>query len=235
MAISLDDATLIRLTDAVVALDPKPRERRWVSLSFAITDAVWSIGANYDTTVVPLVRKVAAEFGVTEPSVADTTPWSADPVPLNVFRDRFDLDSLTSATNRQRTSTSGGILKAEAVLEHVAAFLAEGVQTIDDARELMGDKLRFKGLDNTLRSIRGEGGHGIRRGYLWMLIGDSDRIKPDRMVLRWFRRHEVEVDAGAAAEIVHRLVDRINAIPGRRPTNAWEVDHALWEAGRVKA
>ena len=53
----MDDATFDRLVDAVVALDPPPRERRWVSLSLCIVDAVWSIGANYDNVVVPFVRQ----------------------------------------------------------------------------------------------------------------------------------------------------------------------------------
>lgn len=223
-----------RLTDAVLALEPKPRERRWVSLSFAISDAVWSIGANYDSVVVPLVRKVAGEFGVAQPSVPDSAPRTSDPVPLDVFRRRFDTDSLTAVANKQRTSTSGGILKSQAVLQYVDIFLSAGVRTIDDAHELMGETSRFKGVDSALRSVAGEGGHGIRRGYLWMLVGDGDRIKPDRMVLRWFRRQGFDVDAGEAASLVHQVVARINAVPGQRATNAWEVDHAMWEAGRAK-
>ena len=51
MATVLDSAGLDRLTAAVLALNPRSRERCWVSLSFAIVDAVWSIGATYATTV----------------------------------------------------------------------------------------------------------------------------------------------------------------------------------------
>ncbi|MCZ4077026.1 hypothetical protein O1W68_03640 [Rhodococcus sp. H36-A4] len=232
----LDEATMDRLTTAVVALDPKPRERRWVSLSFAITDAVWSIGAGYASTVVPLVYRVALQFDVTEPSVAASTPSSEDPVPLRMFADRFDVASLLESANKQRTSTgAGGILKAKAVLEHVEIFRAEGIETLDDARQLLEDKSRFERVDSALRSVAGEGSHGVRRGYLWMLIGDDHRIKPDRMVLRWFRRQGVDIAVCDAAALVHELVARINRIPGRAaPTTAWELDHAMWNAGRQR-
>ncbi|MFC7957252.1 hypothetical protein [Rhodococcoides kroppenstedtii] len=37
-----------------------------------------------------------------------------------------------------------------------------------------------------------------------------------------------------ATAIVHELFDRINDAPGRRlRTTAWEVDHAIWQAGRA--
>lgn len=233
MATVLDSADLDRLTAAVLALDPRPRERRWVSLTFAIVDAVWSIGANYSTTVVPLVTRVAADFGITEASVPNSAPPTPDPVPLEVFAERFDVESLTACTNRQQTSTSGGTSKAQAVLDHVDIFRAAGIRTLDDARAIMSDGPAFDGLDTALQAVAGEGGHGVRRGYLWMLIGDDDRIKPDRMVLRWFRSHGVTASPVSAAAIVRELVARINDMPGDRRTTAWEVDHALWEAGRA--
>ncbi|MBY6315183.1 MULTISPECIES: hypothetical protein [Nocardiaceae] len=45
--------------------------------------------------------------------------------------------------------------------------------------------------------------------------------------------HDRAVMADATA-IVHELFDRINDAPGRRlRTTAWEVDHAIWQAGRA--
>ena len=130
------------------------------------------------------------------------------------------------------TSTRGGVRKAQAVLDHVEIFRSEGILTIDDARAVMGDEDAFERLNSALRGVAGEGGHGVRRGYLWMLIGDEDRIKPDRMVLRWFRSQGVTVSPKQAAAIVHDVVARINRKAGERRTTAWEVDHLLWEAGR---
>ncbi len=52
-----------QLAEDVKALAPAPRERRWRSLTYCIADAVWSIGARYDTVVAPLVRRLAREHG----------------------------------------------------------------------------------------------------------------------------------------------------------------------------
>jgi hypothetical protein len=230
----LDDATSHMLADAVVALDPQPRERRWVSLALCIVDAVWSIGANYDNVVVPIVReKFAATLGVDQPTASAPESLGVDPLPLARLAG-LDVDELTRLTNLQRTSTRGGILKSDAVLRYVRAFTDQHVDTLADAIDLFTDGDRFATIDAALRSIPGEGRFGIRRNYLWMLIGQDDLIKPDRMVLRWLRRHGLSTDPDGARDIIAALVPVVNARLGRDVT-AWEIDHALWSAGRKKA
>lgn len=230
----LDVSTLAKLSDAVVALDPRPRNRRWVSLSYCIVDAVWSIGAHYDNVVVPLVRKkFAAEFGVTEPTIPASETLPEDPLPLSKLGD-LTVDSLTGMTNRQRTSTRGGILKADAVLRHIAVFRNHNVETMEDALALFSNSELFDIVDRALRSIPGEGSFGIRRNYLWMTVGQDDLIKPDRMVLRWLERHEVKTDPAGAREIIAALVSAVSQTL-KRDVTAWEIDHALWLAGRKKA
>ena len=126
---ALDDASLERLTQAIVALNPQPRVRRWTSLVFCIVDAVWSIGAHYDDVVVPLVRKKIAErLGVDHPTAPAEGFQARDPLVLSKL-DELGVDELTKLTNRQRTSTRNGILKAEAVLQHCRVFREHGVET----------------------------------------------------------------------------------------------------------
>lgn len=227
----LDEATLERLADAVAVLNPQPRGRRWVSLSLCIADAVWSIGANYDTVVVPVVRKLAAKLGVDQPTIAATDPVSDDPLPVTRLAE-LSIDELTALTNRQRTSTRGGILKADAVLRHTETFAGHGVTTMAGAIDLFTVTDRFDALDNALRSIPGEGSEGVRRGYLWMLIGQEDLIKPDRMVLRFLAHHGVSADPSSARRIVMQLVPELSERLGRDVT-PWEIDHAMWNAGRA--
>lgn len=229
----LDAAVLANVAAAVAALDPQPREVRWASLSFCIVDAVWSIGAHYDNMVVPLVRmKFAAEFGVTEPTIPASEPLPADLLPLSKLEE-LTVDSLSGMTNRQRTSTRGGILKADAVLRHIAVFREHHVDTMQDALVLLSDTERFGKVDKALRSIPGEGGYGVRRNYLWMLIGQDDLIKPDRMVLRWLGRQGVKTDPAGARDIIAAVVPYVSTRLNRTVT-AWEIDHALWLAGRKK-
>ena len=74
---------------------------------------------------------------------------------------------------------------------------------------------RFAAVNADLRAIPGEGAHAVRRDYLWMLIGQDDLIKPDRMVLRWFKTPRSRRRPGRRAR-PHR-----RARPGRQyPTEA---------------
>ena len=191
---------------------------------------MWSIGAHYDNVVVPLVRNLAKEFGVEQPTVPMSQPIDADPLPLTRLAD-VSVDELIRLTNWQNTSTRGGIRKADAVLRHVHAFRAHGVSDLADAIALFGDEERFAAVNADLRRIPGEGAHAVRRDYLWMLIGQDDLIKPDRMVLRWFKHHGVVVDPVGARDLIAALVPAVSARL-KRPVTAWEIDHALWNAGR---
>lgn len=218
------------LVEAFVALDPQSRERRWVSLSLCIADAVWSIGAHYDNVVVPLVRRFAAKFGVEQPVIPMSEPLGTDPLPLAELAD-LTVDELISLTNRQNTSPRGGVRKADAALRHIHVFRSHGVKDLGDAIALFGDNERFAAVNADLRKIPGEGAHAVRRDYLWMLIGQDDLIKPDRMVLRWFRHHGVTVAPVAARDLIAALVPAVSTRL-KRPVTAWEIDHALWNAGR---
>jgi hypothetical protein len=138
---------------------------------------------------------------------------------------------LTRLTNLQRTSTGRGILKSDAVLRHIYAFLAHDVRSLSDAIALFGDEERFAAVNAALRAIPGEGAYAVRRDYLWMLIGQDDLIKPDRMVLRWFKRHKVVVEPVGARDLIAALVPAVSTLLECTVT-AWEIDHALWSAGR---
>ena len=229
---SISDADLDRVAVAVAALEPEPRRRRWVSVTFCVLDAVWSIGSRYDSTVVPVVKRVADDFGVQDASVPNAAPVSEDPVPLQRFLRAYDVESLTNRTNRQRTSTSGGALKAEAALAYAQILVSHDIETIDDARRAITDPALFKRVEADLRGVPGDGSHGIRRGYFWMLVGDASRVKPDRMVLRWFASQQLNLNPDQAAHVIAQVVERLHSISGGSAVTAWEVDHAIWNAGR---
>jgi len=226
-------ADLSPVIEAVLGLDLRPRRWQWVSLSLCVVDAVYSIGAHYDRHVLPVVHRVAADAGLETPSVPPPVTGLADPLPLEAFLDRYDtVDALLAVTNnRQRTSPRGGILKAEAVLQYATILHEHGIRTLDDARVLLDDPQRLDTVETALRTVPGEGGFGVRRGYLWMLVGDEDTIKPDRMVLRWLARNGADVDAVTARTLLSELATEVTRVLGRRVT-AWEIDHAIWTSAR---
>lgn len=63
-------------------------------------------------------------------------------------------------------------------------------------------------------------------------MGNNDLIKPDRMVLRWLRHHGVDVSPEGAREVIATLTEHLAARTGN-PFTPWEIDHAMWNAGRL--
>ena len=168
-----------------------------------------------------------------DPRVPPDDVTTPDPVPLRAFAERFpDSKSLQSVANSQRTSTRGGITKADAVLRHAAVLTEAEVQTRQDAAALIADPARFEQVNTQLRRIPGEGSRGVRRGYLWMLLGDDDGVKPDRMVLRWLAAQGVDTGASEAGSLLREVAAELSSRSGTAVT-PWMVDHAVWEAGRL--
>lgn len=223
------------LVAAVQELDPRPRQRRWVSLSFCVLDAVYSIGAHYDHHVVPMIARVATDFRIDDPAAPVAVSETDDPLPLGTFLTRYpDTETLLEATkNRQNTSTRGGIRKADAVLQYATILRDHGIETLGAAAAALADSTLLDTVDAALSKVPGEGSNGVRRGYLWMLAGDDHTVKPDRMVLRWLTAHAVTaITADTARILLDDIASQLSTTLGRQIT-PWEVDHAIWCAARA--
>ncbi|MFQ1003910.1 hypothetical protein [Modestobacter sp. SSW1-42] len=159
-----------RIPDAERAPVPV-RAERWTSLSACVLDAVWSVGVDHDRVVVPLVRRVL-EVEATGPLLAET-PADADSHPLPRLLTRFpDEQALEAAAqNRQRTSTRGGVTKAEAALRYARTLVTHGVLGVEDLPRLTADPALWARLDRALSRVPGEGQHGARRSHFWELCG----------------------------------------------------------------
>lgn len=217
---------------AAAVLDPQVRGRRWSSLSYCVLDAVWSISSRYDDVVVPLVHRVAAANNDEGP-VTDAADPSPDRLPLPLLLSRYPTaDDLRAVANGQRTSTRNGILKAEAVLQYARVLVEHGVTDLPAAVGLMADLERWEAVDRALAQIPGDGSGGVRRGYLWMLAGSDELIKPDRMVLRWLARNGCPATAREARDILTRAARELT-VRLHRPVTPWMLDHAIWTAERA--
>ncbi|WP_203933917.1 hypothetical protein [Virgisporangium ochraceum] len=195
-------------------------------------DAVWSISAQYDAVVAPLVRRVAAANADQHPVIDATALLPPDPLPLTLLLARYpDAAALRAVTNGQRTSTRGGIEKAEAVLRYAHILTGHGITDLAGVADLMADPQRWSDTNRALAGVPGEGAHGVRRSYLWMLCGCDDVSKPDRMILRWLARHGIHATPDQARAIVEDAAAELTVRLGR-PVTAWMVDHAIWTAQR---
>ena len=126
--------------------------------------------------------------------------------------------------HRGRTSTRGGILKADAAVRVAHRLLEHDVHRVGDLHRLFGDADRFDAVQARLRQVPGNGACDVRLGYLWMLTGQDDLVKPDRMVLRWLTRHSpTPVDPAKARDLLAAVAQIVGCTP-------WELDHAIWRA-----
>jgi hypothetical protein len=226
----LDPKKVELLAGEVAKLNPAPRAKRWGSLTACVVDAVWSINADYDAVVVPKTRALLTELapGVNPllPAADLTTP---DPAPLTTFLDRFPDDaSLAAVMNRQVTSTRTKKRKADAARQYARILIDQDVPDRLSALALLHDPSRFAVVDTQLRRVHGEGSSGIRRNYFWMLVGDDDGVKPDRMLMRWFKGQGIDGSPEEIREWVRAIAAQLVA-DGSEGVTAWSVDHAIWD------
>jgi hypothetical protein len=104
--------------------------------------------------------------------VSESVP-SADSHPLPRLLTRFQDDQAleAAAQNKQRTSTRNGVTKADAALRFARTLVNHGVLGVEDLPSLLADPESWSRVDRALSRIPGEGEHGARRSYFWMLCG----------------------------------------------------------------
>jgi hypothetical protein len=228
MTNSEDIEVLVRAARAELTITP--REKRWTHLSLCVLDAVFSINTKY-SRVVQVCYRYALHNSLPGPllpvSESDMVIGTAQEQHLDAFVqgvrmvgvERFAANVIG---NRQRTSTWGGVLKAEAALSYAMFLVKHGVQTIGDVATLLDEDARLETVEADLATVRGHGS-GARLSYLWMLAGDDQHVKPDRMVLRWIARRLRPVSVDEARELVVTAANRLGC-------TRWELDHAIWRA-----
>ncbi|PJI95133.1 hypothetical protein [Luteimicrobium subarcticum] len=215
------------LLDATRMLQMEPRGPRWRSITYCVVDAVWSIGINYDRHVVPAVRRVASNAGDSDPLVLPGVA-APDPFPLDAFLAAYPTtDALVSQTTRHRTSSRGGILKADAALRFAGVLVDSGITTLKDTVPALDDPERVDAISARLRAIPGD---GVRTGYFWMTAGDDQTVKPDRMILSFLSRYGGPDDVAGARVALAELATALST--PEHPVTPWMVDHAIWNAER---
>ena len=195
-------------------------------LALAVMDAIWSIGVKYQGVEHVLERYrcwVSKEHG----SSADlrTTRELLDEIRSVGGSTAFAKDVVH---NFQRTSSRGGVLKADAVESACRALVDCDVLTAADLRERAGDP----SIRDRWVAVHGQAS-GISWHYVLMNVRVDD-LKADRMVCRFVAQSlnvpEVSPDT-AYEEVVaaHKLLAEDH--PG---LSLRALDHAIWtyQSGR---
>jgi hypothetical protein len=155
------------------------------SLPLCVIDAVFSIGIRYTITrnvvnnfCAKLKIKRLRQHGESYPSIENQ--FSIETL-LNLYN-QFNIDEITDNFfgSHNRTSSKHGILKSEAVLHFAAVLKKYEVNYFQRLSPIIGNNE----FENSIKEIPGQGS-GISTNYFYMLAGEENFIKADRMIIRF--------------------------------------------------
>jgi hypothetical protein len=197
--------------------------RGYPHLGLAIVDAVFSLRANYDSTVVPILRRYCsrAETISWEERFDETVPEHGTPALLQVLGPMSSSDRCELLNRQVAPGTSKR--KAEVVVE-VALVLAE--LGIDGHQDLASSVRESKVAERAVLSIAGIGPAAWR--YL-LNLSRIERSKPDTMVERWIGKvTTTKPSQEEAARALEAAVDALQ-LEGVDVT-VRAIDHLVWRA-----
>lgn len=160
-------------------------EFNYASIPLCVVDSVFSIGVKYES-VTNVIHNVCWYFNLKKHhSNADTLPNESEQISVSEFKSLFKnlpFEEVASNIfkNRQRTSTKNGVLKVEAVLSFLDILIKFNAEYFSDVNGLF----KNKEFENEIKKIPGQSS-GISLKYFFMLAGNDNLIKPDRMIKRF--------------------------------------------------
>jgi hypothetical protein len=184
-------------------------------LALCVLDSVWSIGVQYGGVVAVLRRYRSLRTAGGADADRDGLTELAAVIDRAGGPDVFAVE----VANRQRTSTRGGILKAEAVLRCARGLI--GLDVASTAGLLGCDADRLIAAQRAWCAVPGQRS-GISWRYLRLLAGAPD-VKPDRMIIRFVQAAIGRVPpAGEAAALVTAAAASLDA-------DVRGLDHRMWK------
>lgn len=177
-----------------------PDEYYYTSVTQCVVDSVFSIGVRYEG-VRNTVTRFSTYLGLGLKRSGAEYPDTDAQLSVDDFLRSFDelgLDVYVSEVfgNRQRTSPTNGILKAEAVCRFCKVLQKYGINYLQDVKRLYGNEA----FEADIKAIPGQKS-GISLVYFYMLAGDDQWVKPDRMIVRFLEKalgRKVRIDEAQA-------------------------------------
>jgi hypothetical protein len=200
------------------------------SLGLCVIDAVFSIGAHYNSTE-KVVQRFCERFNWIKVGrgTAEERPISDLLDVLQKYEHRWDEMALKIFGNSQRTSSRSGIRKAEAAFRFAKIVEQFGIKTFADALKLG----LSEDLERAIKTIKGQGS-GICLAYFLILAGHQDVVKPDRWVRRFVAKAlgrrsvapEVAVQLVRSASLALRP-EFPNLVPSVLENKIWNYERGL--------
>ncbi len=155
----------------------------YACIPLCVIDAVYSISVKY-TSTMRVVERTCQYFLIPQID-RDRNLNIQNQFSVSKFLSTYSelgIERMTSEVfqNRQRTSSTNGILKSEAVFRFCKVLSDFGVNNFGDISNILGNE----DFAQSIKLIPGQAS-GISLRYFFMLIGDDSYIKPDRMINRF--------------------------------------------------
>ena len=192
-------------------------------------DSVFSIGVKYTSVCNVLTRfcnGLGLEFNGQGREVAVSTTITTSDLLKKIDAKNIDANILAKDyTNKQRTSTKSGILKADAYLQFLKVMKKHEVETVKDIHKICGN-LSF---EQDIKSITGLAS-GITLDYLYILAGIDDYVKVDRHITRFCQAATMTNDLtkGCIVSIIREGASILSKELDYKIT-ARHLDHIIWE------
>ena len=207
--------------------------RGYPHMGVIILDAVYSLQANYDSTVVPLLqrycKKAAPELSwpPTENNAPEHTAQD-----LLAFLSRLDSEARLVLLNRQLApgtsrSRKGPVLKVDAAIAVAKTLVAEGISTRDDF-------VRRAHEPDVEKKVRDVPGIGIACWRYLLNLSGAETVKPDTMILRWLNKTLGEQHSPKAAA---KIIEDATALLQDEGVDVTvrQIDHLIWRTQSEKS
>jgi hypothetical protein len=196
-------------------------EYGYANLPLCIIDCVFSIGVRYEA-VRNTIRRFCDYTRVNGRVPGASANYTVTDL-VGIYQNK-PLEDVVSEVykNRQRTSSRGGILKAEAVFQVAEVLLALDVNSLADFESVAGTPQ----FEAAFLKIPGQRS-GVSLRYFYMLTGSVDHIKPDRMILRFIQS---ALGRTATLDESHQLLlESCRILEVQYPElNPRTLDHQIW-------
>ena len=211
--------------------DDLPGAYYYTCLPLCLLDAIYSIGALY-TSTVNVVKRYCDRYGIkpySECGGASAEDHNISELIKNISKEGVESFAGRVVKNRQRTSSTNGILKAQAVLECAKVLQEYGIETKSDFQEKLNGE-----VEEEFKKVKGQNS-GVSLDYLKMLCGDEDTFKEDRQILCFLKEHSNQkLGCNGAKPLMDAILGKLKE-NGRHPNlNMRRLDYVIWNYQKDK-
>ena len=190
------------------------------SLSVCIIDCIYSLRSNYNKTIETVENY--------KQYMEDKTKGAGDDL-SNLIKyieeEKHENFAENVLKNKQK---SGGVLKSKVCLKLAKYLKAIGIETIEDFIKFQNKSEESKELlEIIIRSVKGIGNAGTN--YLFMLVGDTNRCKPDVHIHDCIKNvcgEDLKDDE--YQELFTEAVKLLNKNNSNKQLTVRDLDHAIW-------